>query len=101
MKHTKGPWEISKIGNNYDQYSVYSEGSSSGNIVNTVEGEANARLISAAPDMLEALAAYDQIVRITIKRLIRQYGKQKNDYATELTECLAMACDAISKARGL
>jgi hypothetical protein len=54
-EHTKGPWEISKIGNNYDQYVVYAEADTRGaNIVNTVEGEANARLIAAAPDLLEA-----------------------------------------------
>ena len=84
MKHTKGPWEISKIGNNYDQYSVYSEGSSSGNIVNTVEGEANARLISAAPDMLEALLEAE----VVIKELCNG-------------NCLVSILDAISKARGL
>ena len=48
IKHTSGPWTISKIGNNYDQYMIYSE---TENIANTVEGKANAQLIAAAPEL--------------------------------------------------
>ena len=50
--HTPGPWDISKIGNNYDQFSVY--GPDGQNVVNTCEGTANAHLIAAAPELLEA-----------------------------------------------
>jgi hypothetical protein len=42
-----GPWEISKIGNHYDQYSIYSGDTL---VANSVEGEANARLIASAPE---------------------------------------------------
>lgn len=45
---------MSKIGNPYDQYLIYAEGQR-GNIVNTVEGEANARLIAGAPVLLHDL----------------------------------------------
>ena len=60
MKHTKGEWDVSKHGNN-DSFGVYAEGQ--GNDIAIVkgdneeggEGEANARLIAAAPELLEAL----------------------------------------------
>ena len=50
QKHTPGPWSINgnKIdGNGYHIVSVNSH--------RTSEGEANARLIAAAPELLEAL----------------------------------------------
>ena len=51
-QHTPGPWEVSKIGNPYQQFMVYD--SDGRNICNTVEGEANARLIAAAPELYDA-----------------------------------------------
>ena len=54
MKHTPGPWEVSKIGNPYDQFMIYAESDSGRNICVAVEGESNAALIAAAPDLLEA-----------------------------------------------
>lgn len=54
--HTPGPWSCSHIANFHDEYSIYSEMDPAGkNVVNTVYGEANARLIAEAPEMLEAL----------------------------------------------
>lgn len=59
MKHTKGPWQVS---------SWYSEAGRSCGVSNGIQGvagvygmgrdeaEANARLIAAAPELLEALA---------------------------------------------
>lgn len=47
-------------------------------------------------ELVEALKAYDQIVRITISRLIRQYGKDDDEYAIELRECLGNACEALA-----
>jgi hypothetical protein len=60
LKHTQGNWEVSKHGNN-DSFGIYAEGS--GNDLAIVKGgneeggetEANARLISAAPDLLKTL----------------------------------------------
>jgi hypothetical protein len=56
--HTRGPWEISKIGNPYNQFMVYAKGGAL--ICNSVEGEENARLIAAAPELLEAAHRYVQ-----------------------------------------
>lgn len=47
------PWSMSRIGNPYGQYMIFdSEGRT---IANTVEGEANALMIKAAPNMLDVL----------------------------------------------
>lgn len=64
-KHTPGPWETSKIGNDYDQYAVHA---SNEPICNTVYGRANALLVAAAPELLEAL-----------KRLLVEYNQHIPD----------------------
>lgn len=51
-KHTKGPWKFSGRQMHEDFYLVEEE-NGMWNIAR-VEGEANARLIAAAPDLLEA-----------------------------------------------
>jgi len=56
-KHTPGPWIESKIGNHYEEYLIYSEETGK-NVAINVDGLANARLIAAAPDMLEALKEF-------------------------------------------
>ena len=43
------------MANNYDQYSIYSEGDHRRNLATSIEGEANALLIAAAPVMFAAL----------------------------------------------
>jgi len=57
-KHTPGPWEVVINGFNYEAV-ISSDGSyltySAGEQKPSPEREANARLISAAPDLLEAL----------------------------------------------
>jgi len=53
MSYTKGTWNVSKIANNYDQYSIYADHANE-LIACSVEGKANAKLISATPDLLEA-----------------------------------------------
>lgn len=64
-KHTKGPWYVASMGSDpFDQGLVTSEKTGE-NIAVTYKAE-NARLIAAAPDMLEALEvarkyAYDHI----------------------------------------
>ena len=59
MKHTKGPWNFNE--NSFDKTITAKNDIYHGVIVfdegcfETEEGEANARLISCAPEMLEAL----------------------------------------------
>lgn len=50
--HSALPWDISKIGNNYDQYSIYSGDEL---IVNSCEGKANAKFIVTACNSHDAL----------------------------------------------
>ena len=60
MEHTPGPWSVGREG--WKHQSVYS---ASGRFLADVslfydDAEANARLIAAAPDLLEALQLLDQ-----------------------------------------
>ena len=51
--HTPGSWGYGKLGNNADQWGVYDK---SGRTISlSYHGEANARLIAASPELLEAL----------------------------------------------
>ena len=51
--HAKGPWEVSNLGNDYDQHMIFA---ATGELVaNTVQGAANAKLIALAPTMLEQI----------------------------------------------
>jgi len=56
MTHTPGPWTHTKLGNNADQWGVYQDADKTGGyVVLAAQGEANARLIAAAPELLRAL----------------------------------------------
>lgn len=60
MQHTKGPWNSVQMGVNRFYYSIetYEEGkpiAETATIVKNENTEANARLIAAAPDLLQAL----------------------------------------------
>lgn len=96
QKHTPGPW---KIANLYplpdfgETYQITAHGVPTVARVNTDyagmglgEGEANARLIAAAPDMLAALK--------NIVELQADHGR------LNLPECAAIARTAIQKAVG-
>lgn len=52
-KHTPGPWDYGKLGNDADQWAVYDPNGRT--IGLSYHGEANARLIAVAPELLEAL----------------------------------------------
>ena len=61
MKHTPGPWEVSEEwhGDLYIDSYIEGEGDTAlakivNNVCKTDQAEANARLIAAAPDLLEA-----------------------------------------------
>ena len=96
-KHTDGPWNVSKIGNNYDQYMIYAEDDQAGcNIATGINGEANAYLIAAAPDMLEALKeCVTQEGACCFARDSKEYMKRRLNAITEMAEA------AINKAKGV
>lgn len=89
-KYTDGPWAIAKIGNDYDQYMVYAETDNRGNnIAHAVEGKANAQLISAGPDLIEAC----QI-------LVDSINDESNGWAERVSEAADFAERAIAEAVG-
>ena len=56
MGHTKGEWKVTKSGNkNFDLAIVVEDGGSICHITKWFDAKGNAKLIAAAPDMLEAL----------------------------------------------
>jgi hypothetical protein len=59
MKHTPGPWAISKHATpeHSPQFGVYPEGGRDLAIVKGDNAKADAKLIAAAPDLLDALRA--------------------------------------------
>lgn len=88
QKHTSGPWSINgnKIdGNGYHIVSVNSH--------RTSEGEANARLISAAPELLEALEKF-----IEYEKLMDDENLANAMFA--YVEFADMARSSIAKATG-
>ena len=101
-KHTPGPWthegqgDITGIEDNgfgrgpVDVCSVY---------LRTVEGrhEANARLIAAAPDLLEALEAFERISALWLPAEVEEQHAEEM-YALHMARNQMLA--AIAKARG-
>ena len=55
MTHTKGPWDLHATAGNHD-FSIYGDDGKDIALVRDFH-EANARLIAAAPELLEALDA--------------------------------------------
>ena len=58
--HTPGPWSLSKVGNHYDEYTVYPEGNGTSDVAYIRTGQADAHLVAASPDMLVALQHVQQ-----------------------------------------
>lgn len=85
MKHTPGPWSVNVIGQHWNNKSLkhieVTFGQDGECICDTVYNHSDAKLISAAPDLLEALQA---VVRV----------------ADRQTDEFDMARAAISKALG-
>lgn len=100
MKHTPGPWAYTEAAITGDR-GIHAEGTgifaeAFADIRracenNTAEAEANARLIAAAPDMLEALKA------LRLQALQSNVNSAANEWGLE---ALAMANAAIAKASG-
>ncbi len=103
-KHTPGPWTVSKHGTPAYalQFGVYaSDDTNDFAIVRYDNAEANANLISAAPELLEALEwvlriAEDNLKSYTEMRELDGY----NDDNSEEESGLVCARAAIRKARG-
>lgn len=90
MKHTPGPWKVWTHPRNENE--VYVDGANGRSVCYVIhddderkEQKADAVLIAAAPDLLEALKAYQEANRVS------------NDSQAELYE---MAEAAIAKAEG-
>lgn len=85
MKHTPGPWSVNVIGQHWNNKSLkhieVTFGQDGECICDTVYNPSDAKLISAAPDLLEALQA-----------VIRVADRQTDEFD--------MARAAISKALG-
>lgn len=82
-QHAPGPWEARQA--QTGMVSIYPVGGPF-RVADAYDGLANARLIAAAPDMLEAL--------IAIVALSNDQGRRN------LPECAGLARQAIAKARG-
>lgn len=100
-KHTPGPWK--KYDSAFPQFFVTTDGKDickvSSEDVSMLEAEANARLIAAAPDLIEAL---EKMVEYA-----HQYsGRERSQSAameiveTPISDDVAAARAAIAKARG-
>jgi len=70
LKHTQGEWNVSKHGNN-DSFGIHAGGNDlaivKGGNEEGGEAEANAKLISAAPDLLKALHNLMEDINYNIK----------------------------------
>ncbi len=90
MAHTPGPWTYQATAGDHD-FSVYSETYQRGRDIALVRNfdEANARLIAAAPELLEACY-----------RLVNCPDMNLDELGTESLEALDDAMSAIAKAVG-
>jgi hypothetical protein len=105
-KHTPGPWTAEPYGDN-GRWEVNSDGKlpwkaiadircdhMGADAVNEAEAEANAKLIAAAPELLEACqAAFDLVYRIALKH---RESMSQQEYTSTQEALLA----AIAKATG-
>ena len=112
-KHTPGPWHLEEMG--YNSSSYYIRGSSdSGDRLTIGKGavahiprstvnpmEANARLIAAAPEMLEALKWYENKAKEMGKAAIHSDSKRILELMQEIAvDYGKLAGAAIAKATG-
>jgi type VI protein secretion system component VasF len=100
MKHTRGPWIASEYGD-YGDYDgkcrvILGEGGDIRTAVvlgfDTEENQANARLIAAAPDLLEALQR--------INEACAQIPEGLEGYLEHLSDAISDARKALAKATG-
>jgi hypothetical protein len=96
MKHTQGPWQVGYAVDDYGDTEIIIEKiTSSGSLLVAVAvggllgQEANARLMAAAPDLLEAL-----------KAMVEAYRPANDDDPLEFEPWTKMARAAIARASG-
>ena len=90
-KHTPGPWQAKRNGYSGGQYDVNAQNGRGKLICETSghDSDANARLISSAPDLLW----YLQELTESVQTLAKRHGYQT-------PQCLPQALAAIAKATG-
>ena len=97
MKHTPGIWNYSKTVNDYSIHAGTSPSDIAGvyqysRNIPPEEAEANAKLIAAAPDLLQALQDAEHLLRIYYR------DANKNASDEETNKVLAQCSSAVSKA---
>ena len=89
--HTKGPWKLSAGADGWA--SIWSDKSEQ--IANILPPIANARLIAAAPELLEALENNNELLRTMVRELVI-----REDYrATKVADQIRDNLEAIRKAK--
>ena len=86
--HTPGPWETADLRVMWGSYFV-ADCDGKGDIGRQEEGRANARLIAAAPDLLQVALA-----------LVSAWDDEPTDFAGEIAYQVKQARAAIEKTRG-
>jgi hypothetical protein len=92
-KHTPGPWELSDCGERVIGQADQDEIHEVANLTNTLNHEANARLIAAAPELLEAL-------RELAVQLTEQNSTGSLKLNLKVSRALAASVGVIDKAEG-
>lgn len=100
LKHTSKPWELSPATNG-EGFNVYGgfEKDRSGGVCYLIAkelSEANARLIAAAPDLLEACEEAEYVLNAAAEL----YAADKGQRSTVLDGRLQIVRQAIAKTRG-
>ena len=105
--HTKGKWEVSKHATpDYaPQYGIHKGGTNDFCIVKDKEAEANAHLIAAAPDLLEACKEINKRIDFLLKKIL---ANESYPYKIILERieidktyaCMSYINEAITKAEG-